>query len=163
MLLSIQNTEIKPIVDAKNYERLMKFVWYATDSLSFYRVERDGSVNRKGTPKTIHISLPNEVFQTRGLMYDHKDVDSINNLESNLRVCNQTLNNANRKKCKRKCSSQYKGVCWHKTYKLWYASIAYKEVSYHLGRFTSETEAALAYNIAAVKYFGEFAQLNIIC
>lgn len=55
-----------------------------------------------------------------------------------------------------------KGVCWHKRYSKWQADIAIKGDRHYLGSYTSEEEAALAYNTAAIERFGEFARLNII-
>jgi hypothetical protein len=37
-----------------------------------------------------------------------------------------------------------------------------KRIFRYIGSFTSETEAARAYNAAAIKHHGEFARLNIL-
>jgi hypothetical protein len=62
----------------------------------------------------------------------------------------------------RKLSSKYKGVHYIKKKKMYRARIGinYKQIS--LGCFATELEAAKAYNEAATKYFGAFAQLNDI-
>lgn len=59
-------------------------------------------------------------------------------------------------------SSKYLGVGWHKVTQKWAAKIRVKGVDKHLGVFMCEDKAALTYNKAAVRYFGEFANLNII-
>jgi hypothetical protein len=67
-----------------------------------------------------------------------------------------------KKKNKKGITSDYVGVCWDKSRNKWIASINVRYKSIHLGRFKIEEEAARAYNEAALKYFGESANLNII-
>ena len=44
--------------------------------------------------------------------------------------------------------------------KMWKATITVKHKTIYLGLFDNKLDAALAYDIAARKYFGEFAKLN---
>lgn len=97
---------------------------------------------------------------------DHIDGDKSNNGINNLREATRQKNGMNRKKQKshngKPTTSIYKGVSWHKKAKKWRARIRSKGELKHLGMFTSEIEAAKAYNKAATKYHGKFAYLNII-
>jgi hypothetical protein len=93
-------------------------------------------------------------------------VDHVNGISDPLmlRLALNGENQANRKKQQSinggKCSSIYKGVTWHKKTCKWLAQIYFQNKRFHLGYFTSEIEAAKAYNNAALKHFGEFASVN---
>jgi len=54
----------------------------------------------------------------------------------------------------------YKGVCFHRGHKLWRAQIGIGGKRLTLGYFDNQADAAKAYDQAAIKHFGEFAQLN---
>ena len=58
-------------------------------------------------------------------------------------------------------SSQYKGVCFDTVHQKFFAYIK-AERQLFLGLFTSEHDAARAYNDKAVELFGDRAVLNII-
>lgn len=60
----------------------------------------------------------------------------------------------------RKTSSIYKGVSWYKAGKKWKATIGGRKMITHLGYFDSELEAAIAYDHAAVDFYGDDAKLN---
>lgn len=97
---------------------------------------------------------------------DDMDVDHINgnrldNRKCNLRLATRRQNQWNKRKRKH-CSSEFKGVCWHNQNKCWRARIKFYGKEIALGCFSSEIEAAKAYNEAAKKYFGDFALLNDI-
>lgn len=68
----------------------------------------------------------------------------------------------NTRKQKTISSSKYKGVDFNKNRKFYRARIAVNYKRIYLGVFSTQEEAALAYNEAAKKYFGEFAVLNVI-
>jgi len=90
---------------------------------------------------------------------DHKDNDGLNNQDNNLRTCTSSQNKHNRGKQKNNTSS-YKCVDWKEERKKYRARIFVNGKSVFLGYFDSSIEAAHTYDIAAKKYFGEFAHLN---
>lgn len=54
--------------------------------------------------------------------------------------------------------SKYRGV--KRSNSRWYCEIMVNRKHVYLGSFLSEKQAALAYDYAAVYYFGDFASLN---
>ena len=94
---------------------------------------------------------------------DHIDGNPSNNDISNLREATTKQNGMNRKKNKsyggKLVSSRFKGVSQISNVK-WLSRIAINEERKHLGYFTSEIDAAKAYDKAAIEAFGKFAKLN---
>ena len=92
------------------------------------------------------------------LNIDHVDSNTYNNRISNLSEASDSQNLQNRRKSKNPTTSIYKGV--RNTGKSWVAQISCNHITYHLGTFSSEIEAAITYDKAAIDLFGEFACLN---
>lgn len=98
-----------------------------------------------------HGKWPNEI--------DHINGDRADNRLENLREVTRSQNNMN---CKPKGgSSRFKGVTFDKEKRLWAAQIKADGQRKFLGRYSSEEDAAHAYDDAANKHFGEFARLNL--
>ena len=74
-------------------------------------------------------------------------------------TCQQNLQNRG---SNLKSKNKYKGVRWSSISNKWLARIQKEGKSYHLGLFTCEKEAALAYNERAYELNGEYAYLNKI-
>lgn len=90
-----------------------------------------------------------------------KSLDHINRVRDdnrieNLRPCEIYQNSGN---CVARVH-KYKGVTFCKQTQKWRAQIGVQYRNIPLGRFATIEEAALAYNDAALSYFGEFAVLN---
>jgi len=101
----------------------------------------------------------------RSVLVDHIDHNGLNNCRTNLRKTNSSGNQANsRKHLSAKCSSSYKGVylCSDKRSNPWQARIKLSGKVKFLGYYKTQEKAALAYNNAAIEYFGDMAYLNII-
>lgn len=92
-------------------------------------------------------------------MVDHIDRDSTNNKIENLRAATRSQNQKNRTSAKNS-TSKHLGV--HQHCEKWQSAININGKKVHLGSFKTEEEAAIAYNNAAVKYHGDFANINII-
>lgn len=92
---------------------------------------------------------------------DHINGKTLDNRRSNLRLCANHENQRNRGPFKNK-KNPYKGVYFEKTSSInpWKASITVNGKFLHLGLYKTPEEAAVAYDTAALKYFGEFARLN---
>lgn len=97
-----------------------------------------------------------------------KEIDHINGIRhdnriENLRAATRSTNSQNQTVQKCKKSSQYKGVSYSNAVRMknkWVAYITLNKKRTYLGSFSSEEEAALAYNKKAIELFGEFAKLN---
>lgn len=76
-----------------------------------------------------------------------------------MRLCIRMENLRYRSKLKKSTSSsKYKGVHWVSG--KWVAKITVNYRDIRLGSFSNEKDAALAYNSAAIRHFGEYALLN---
>ena len=131
--------------------------WYAvwnTHTKSYYAV-------RGRNPRIWMHRLILNLSYGDGITGDHKNGITLDNQDDNLRPDTDKKNSCNRK-LNSNSTSGYKGVSWDKRKKKWAAYIYFKKKLYWLGYFDIKEEAARAYNIAALKYHGEFARLNII-
>jgi HNH endonuclease len=90
---------------------------------------------------------------------DHKSGDGLDNRRENLRICTSSQNQANRRKWQG-TSSQFKGVGWVRRVGKWQAQLSVNRKGVHLGYFTDEVEAGMAYDSAAREHFGAFAFTN---
>jgi len=99
-------------------------------------------------------------------MLDHINGEPTDNRIDNLREATSPQNQANTRKglgrSGKEFTSKYKGVHWNKISEKWVATVGVNYKKVFLGGFTSEEEAAVAYNKAATKIFGEYAMLNNI-
>lgn len=94
---------------------------------------------------------------SRGIECDHKDGNGLNNQRSNLRPSTKSQNQVNSRDRKR--TSCFRGVSYNGYG--WVARIGGENCrTLYLGTFTTEKDAASAYNKAAQEMFGPFARLN---
>lgn len=136
-------------VDDDDFEYLSKFKWYVCIVKNTAYAER--SVLNNGIKKKI--CMHRDIMKTPdNLVVDHIDRDGLNNQKHNLRNCTPSQNQMNKKSFGK---SKYLGVsiCIR-------ATIRINGKSTNLGSFKTEMAAAKAYDKAAKKFHGEFANLN---
>lgn len=153
------------------------------DDEDHYLIENIGCyVTKKGYVKgwdkkrkkgiSIHRLIMGVIDSTYPLV-DHINGNPRDNRKSNLRLCSHAENNKNRKASG---FSQYLGVTvnipyykyintkgeltMYKRKPAFVAQISIDGKGKNLGRFKNEIDAAKAYNEAAIKHHGEFANLN---
>lgn len=96
--------------------------------------------------------------EPKNLCVDHINHDPLDNRRANLRICTKQENLWNLQK--KSSKNRFKGVSWHKTDKLWKASICKDGKRENIGLFKCETAASHAYDKRALELFGEFAKTN---
>lgn len=135
--------------DKEDYERVSAHTW-GYDGKGYLRAVINGK----------HVSLHRFILNYNGeCVIDHINNDPNDNRKCNLRVCSQADNIRNSKTPSNNTSG-YKGVSRDRGRWRAYIRVNYKQI--HLGNFRTKEEAARRYNEAALKYFGEFAELNEI-
>ena len=93
----------------------------------------------------------------------HIDHDPTNNCIKVLRWSSGAENNMNRNKQQKPCSSNFKGVSWHKPSQKWQTRTTPDSGNrIYLGPFDDEINVAQAYNDEAQRLYGAFANLNIL-
>jgi|SRR5690606_2442750 len=134
-------------VDNEDFDKVKSICWRVTKE-GYGRSTVFGELSRyiMEAPENMHV--------------DHINHDTLDNRRSNLRLCTRSDNQCNRKVSRG--SSKYKGVWWSTKHEKWVSDITKNGKKRRVGTFTSEEEAAEAYNKAALELHGEFAYLNTI-
>ncbi len=161
------------LVDDEDFDRVSQHSWQAmvhkTKGYTTVYAARGGP-RVYATPKNMNgigrrdVIKRDTIYMHRFILgcnedVDHKDNDGLNNQRYNLRYASVSQNQVNKRKSVG-CSSNYKGVTWDKSRKLWKASIGIRKTNQNLGRFLTELNAAQAYNFAVEELYGDFAKYN---
>lgn len=142
------------LVDDEDYDLVMQYRWNLAETRRPWTFYARAGWRENGRVKTIRMHIL--IMGHAGI--DHADGNGLNNQRQNLRIATPSQNVANTGP--RPGTSSYKGVRLDRVSQRWRAAICINGKCVNLGRFATETEAALAYDAAARKLFGEFARPN---
>lgn len=150
------------IVDDEDYQWLLTWKWHYHKN----KHSRVGYARRRAivSGKVVLLRMHREILKRhrkliRGRQVDHRDCDGINNRKRNLRVTGSRGNRQN-VKTYRNNTTGFKGVHRYKATGRFSAGIRVNGLRIHLGYFSDRLDAARAYDRAAKRHFGRFAQLN---
>ncbi len=140
------------LVDADDFEWLSQWTWCAA-------TQRNHLIALSKPKSHAPHLLMHRLITPNTPVVDHINGNSLDNRRSNLRAATPSQNGANARRS-RANSTGFKGVYFARERNKWAARIKvnYREIG--LGRFSSAEDAARAYDAAARKHFGEFAQTN---
>ena len=137
------------VIDDDDFELISHYKWYAAKTVAGWKA----TTNVNGKTVLMHRLIMG--VNDPKVVVDHKHHNTLDNRKENLRVCTHLENNRNRRKSK---GRKYKGVFPH--WNRWRAGIRINKKLLWLGVFSTQPEAARAYDTAALKHFGEFALTN---
>lgn len=142
------------IVDDEDYAWIAQMSWRATIGKGghVYAVRSASS----GT-KLMHRLIMNA---PSGMVVDHANGNGLDNRKSNLRICTQRQNSQNIRVARG--LAPFKGVYRERRAlnRPFSASISVNGKPVFLGKFRTAEEGAIAYDVAAKAYFGQFAATN---
>jgi hypothetical protein len=144
------------IVDDEDFSALSQFKWHLRQS-------RVGGTKYAEHSYRLNGRKDNFSMHQLVMLFPEKDIDHINgngldNRKENLRLCSNSQNHMNIPKMRGNFSSKYKGVS--RRGKKWRATIRKNGQHKEIGLFTTELDAAKAYDCAAIDLFGAFASVN---
>lgn len=150
LFVDIKNTHLLLHIDQEDYSRLSKFPMYLSGKMINY------------STKAIHREIAEKMFgDLSGLEVDHKNGNRFDVRRSNLRKCSRQQNSCN-KGLMARSTTRFKGVTKPKSDKLVYiAQIRVFGKTIYIGTFPDKRDAAIAYDICARDFHGEFAKTNI--
>ena len=147
------------IVDDDYYEELSKYKWCAKKNKRNYYAERSHWDGRRFVSIQMHRQI---MGRPNGddLFCDHINMNGLDNRRENLRLVTRSVNTHHARLSKNN-KSGFRGVYLNKNSKKWVATIKVNNKRHHGGTFSCISDAIVARDYLAKKYFGEYAVLNV--
>jgi hypothetical protein len=147
------------LVDDEDFNLINQHKWrglVSPNGNTFYAVRKITLGYKKYSTELMH-----RIILKAGIkeLIDHRDGNGLNNQKSNLRLCTHRQNMRNQKP-RKGGKSRFKGVSYQSQSNKWRSGIFVEGKQKSLGCYDKEEDAALAYNKAAIEFFGSFAYLN---
>lgn len=151
------------LLDADDFDWASDKYWYIQPhgrTHYVWRNEWSGAPSqRRKRKQALHRLILERVHGSLGdQCVDHINGNGLDNHKSNLRLTDRSGNMRNSRRRSTKKSSIYKGV--YRKGPSYMVRISQNGKTVSLGNYASEREAAIVYNIAAKRLFGDFAHLN---
>ena len=143
------------LIDDKDFDLVNKWKWWVAKRCNTFYAGRSIHKNNNDKREVVYMHRLIMDITDCKIEIDHKDHDGLNNQRCNLRVSTKKQNGCNKRP---RGSSKYLGVSLWKG--MWRATIKENKKQVWLGYFNKEIDAGLAYNVAAKRIHGEFANLN---
>lgn len=142
------------LVDDADYEWLNQWKWHY-NTRGYAKRTQTKPVRREIAMHRIITDAP------EGMDVDHINGNKLDNRRENLRVVTHKANCRNQRRYSNS-KKRFKGVFIDSrcSVRKFFAQIVVDGKKHTIGYFATEEEAAAAYNKAASKFFGEYAQLN---
>ena len=144
--------DLVSLIDVSDYEEVSKYKWHAT----FCGPRAYARSWKAGGKEGLFLHQ----FLLGCKWIDHVNGDTLDNRRSNLRPCTNSQNQANKKVTLAR--SGFRGVHLERQTQKWFAQIKCEGRTFHLGTYWTKEAAAIAYDLAARKLFGEFAFANVL-
>lgn len=121
----------------------------------------------------IRLNLDKKAYRAHRLVFLYvtgempsDQIDHINGIRTdnriiNLRVVTAAQNNLNMRK-KSNSQSRFKGISFNKYMQKWHVQIRHAGKLVHLGYHDSEVKAAYIYDMASLKFHGEYGKRNFL-
>jgi hypothetical protein len=143
--------------DKEDIGWLSQFKWHA------HKRGRNWYARRVASAKTVFMHraiLEYHGYDLTSGEVDHVNGNGLDNRKSNLQIVSHA-ENIRKSRVPTNNKSGFRGVSWHKGDRRWQVIIEVDNIKKYVGSFRSKIAAALAYDQAAKKYFGNFATLNL--
>ena len=143
------------MVDDEDYDLIKDKYWKYHKGYAIWRNKKNGQCKDVPMHRFI-IEVP------EGFVADHINRNPLDNTRANLRIATKSQNQANKPPKASKAKTKFKGVHFddNRVLSKWLALIKMNNKTIYIGSYTSEIEAALAYDKKALELYGEFAWLN---
>jgi hypothetical protein len=142
------------LVDDMDFPELSKYKWFTQKMGKYYYAAR----NEDGFTKSMHRQILG-LGRGDGRQGDHINHNTLDNRRGNLRICTKQ-NNLTNQACQKNRVSIFKGVSRRRGSKRWESYIKVNGKKIHLGYYSLEELAALAYDFAALRYHRNFVYFN---
>lgn len=150
VILTTNKQPVLVLIDDEDFEDLSRHSWHVM-STGYVRATIDGR----------HVTIHRYLMKppSTKVYVDHVNGDPLDNRKSNLRLVSPRENTWNAKG-QSQSLSRFRGVSFQKSTNSWLAILTCDGVRHYIGKFYTEEDAALAYDVVARSLYGEYVRPN---